>query len=157
MTIQIKIDTKALEALFSDPDTKLQLQQSVIEEFTRRHIKQAFNAVESTVQIEKAVEETRREALDAFMTRAPGSLSNNWKLRPEYSTLIKNKTKELIEATVNETILEHTKQLEVYIKQQVETQVKYEINKVSSKMITEKVQKKMTSVLEMLDNVSKIA
>lgn len=71
MTIELKLDTHALNELFKDEQARLNLQQAVIENFMTRHIKSMVNGITNDPSITKAVREAQEEVTKQFFIVTP--------------------------------------------------------------------------------------
>ena len=73
----LKLDTGALQSLMTEDDgnMKLELQQAVIEEFSRRHIKAIANNVDFKHMI-KQTEDTMKSEIEKLFGDWTGSYSN---------------------------------------------------------------------------------
>lgn len=91
MTIELKLDTPSLTSLFPEgSEARLKLQQAVIDNFCRRHLRGVASDIES--RLESARLNTIREAEAAFTVALPGRMPQR-KLSPEFSKLIEDEVR----------------------------------------------------------------
>lgn len=93
--MELKLDTNALERLLTNDDgeIKLKLQQSVIEEFGRRHIKAFANDDEFKKYIDIAKKEAVRDIESMFGEWKGSYNSKRFELNQEISSMVKLQAK----------------------------------------------------------------
>lgn len=134
MTIELKLDTKALETLFSTDEAKVKLQQAVIENFAMRHIKSVVSGISSDPGIKKAISEATETATNQFFTREKKSDSfygpTTFKYTPKPEVI------ESFTAGLEDHLSEVAKKELERILPDLDRQIKYKVERAVDRAIT---------------------
>lgn len=156
--MSIKLDTNALSNLMKDDDgtIKLELQQAVIEEFSKRHIKSIVNDSAFRMHTQSVKEEAIKE-IEGLFGEWKGSFNNKkLELNPQIKSMIQLQAKSAVTYEldkVEEHVRDIYKETAEQIKSQYERKTKQiqkrldeylmhleeETEKIRSQIITEKV------------------
>ncbi len=110
--MSIKLDTPALERLMQDDDgkIKLELQQAVVEEFSRRHIKAIVNDSVFRMHIDAVREEATRHTSALFGEWKGSYGSKKLELNPQMREMIQLQAKATVSHELDQ-VEEHVKNI----------------------------------------------
>jgi len=157
--LTLKLDTKALENLLKDDESgkiKLELQQCVIEEFSRKHIKSIINEPFFETTVQNIKREARTSIEDLFGTWQNNQVGHRFELHDQIKNIIKMQSKTAVtyeldqvekhvqsiyKETATRIKLEYAEKVEQINKDLKEytKHLEAEVNKIKEKLVTEKV------------------
>lgn len=110
--MSIKLDTRALENLLQDDDgtIKLELQQSVVEEFSRRHIKSILNDRFFDTKMTQLKREAGGNIEKLFGNWITNSAKRKFELNPQIKDMIRLQSKTAV-TTELDRVEEHVKEI----------------------------------------------
>jgi hypothetical protein len=121
--MSIKLDTKALENLMRDDDgeIKLELQQTVIEEFGRRHVKSYVNNSAFKETLETVEKEALKEVESLFGKWSGSFNRNKFALHPKIKEMIQLQAKTAVTYELN-NVKSHVEDLYKQTSQDIKSQ-----------------------------------
>jgi len=134
MSTKIQINSlAALERLIgNDNELEIEIRQSVVEAFTRKHLKNI--ASQSFVSdIGKAI---NNEIKDEFLTELKSGWSTNYVLKDKAKELIEERISLITSGAISEAVLEHFNSLD--LQKVLEEQTKWVANELTSSKLSER-------------------
>ena len=138
MAITLKLDAKALERVFCDDDgvIRLDIAQTIVEEFSKRHIK----ALASTDTIKEAINNVSRAVeaeANSILKNEVGYFAGNWgrdfKINPSFENQIKvvveRATRDIVNGMTDTLLKQATEGVERYYKDLTEKYIPKMIQK----------------------------
>lgn len=129
--MEIKLDFKALEALFPEgSEARVRLQQCVIEEFTRKHIKTLANNHSLTSELRTLVEKHRDVAMTEFLEYGKSTVygGKTMQLNENTKNRIRSDIKSLVEAEIQNSILSLKDSLYEDLRARINIELKSKLN-----------------------------
>jgi len=135
MSIELKLDGSAVKTLFpAGSEVRLQLQQCVIEEITKRFIyKEASSSlIKADFDIKSQINQTVSEVNSKFVSTSGYGKYETYKLKPEFKRDLEKKIQETVSSAVTDILnKEDTQKL-------IETRIGMRIDSMIQKIFTEK-------------------
>lgn len=152
MTIEFKLDTHAVETLFPEgTEARVKLQQAVIEEFTRRHIKSMINGVVDDPYLTRVVEEAKTKLLsDYFIADKESGWNKNYKmmLTPKHKDAIQFDISRMVNDQVQEALKAEMANSERWISATLRHNISVEVNRFANTEIKKLLAERMAKSWE---------
>lgn len=152
--MDIKLDMSALNALFpAETEARVRLQQCVIEEFTRKHIKALANDYSIKQSIAKATADMQTEALAEFGKLVRSYGSTTFEFSAEHKAKLKKDYRALILEELKPDVTDWSKLVYAEVRAQVLAMVKTQLNAEVSKSVTSFVQEALNNAVSGLGKI----
>lgn len=152
--MEIKLDMSAMNALFQEgTDARVRLQQCVVEEFARRHIKGIANDYTIKQAIEKASASLKVEAAAEFGKVVKSYGTTTFEFTPEYKSKLQREYRQLILSELKPEISDWSALVYAEVKTQVLSMVKTQLNAEVAKTVTEFVQQALNNAVGGLEKI----
>ena len=145
MTIELKLDTNALSSLIEkDPEFQLKLQNCVIENIARRHIKGVPETIKNTIE---AAAKSEKEKVAEMFGNFTSSWSQPFKLKDSVIADIKKAINQSAKDEIASLVREAVKSVEADIKTKVETAVSETMIQYKNAIIKQEVQRRINEAI----------